>query len=60
MKHLILAALLILSINSFAQSTPDDAGDGEGIVPIDGGLSLLAAAGVAYGASRRNKSRENA
>jgi hypothetical protein len=34
---------------------PGDGGDGEGLVPIDGGLSLLLAAGAAYGARRLRK-----
>jgi hypothetical protein len=32
-----------------------DPGDGDGSVPVDGGLSLLLAAGAAYGAYRLKK-----
>ena len=32
-----------------------DPGDGDGSVPVDGGLSLLLAAGAAYGAYRLGK-----
>lgn len=33
-------------------STPGDTDDGDGTVPVDGGLTLLLAAGAAYGARR--------
>ena len=45
MKKLITIFLLILNLNAFSQ---DDPADGDGLVPIDGGLSLLLAAGAAY------------
>ena len=45
MKKLITIFLLILNLNAFSQ---DDPADGDGTVPIDGGLSLLLAAGAAY------------
>lgn len=48
-----MTALLLLSINGMAQSAPEDTGDGDGTVPIDGGISLLLAAGVAYGIHKR-------
>ncbi len=34
-----------------------DPGDGDGSIPVDGGLSLLLAAGAAFGAYRLRKSR---
>jgi hypothetical protein len=42
--------MLICSVNAFSQS--DDMGDGDGTVPVDGGLSLLLAAGAAYAGRR--------
>jgi hypothetical protein len=45
MKKLITILLLTLSLNAFSQ---DDPADGDGTVPVDGGLSLLLAAGAAY------------
>jgi hypothetical protein len=42
-----------------SQEEPDvengDPGDGDGSIPLDGGLSLLLAAGAAYGAYRLGK-----
>jgi hypothetical protein len=45
MKKLITILLLIININAFSL---DDPADGDGTVPVDGGLSLLMAAGAAY------------
>lgn len=47
MKHILTVFLLIFSMNAFSQA--DDPADGDGTVPIDGGISLLIAAGTAYG-----------
>lgn len=45
----IIACLFILPVHSFAQpGFTDDVND----VPIDGGLSLLVAAGVGYGVKK--------
>jgi hypothetical protein len=50
MKKIFIAFMLISSINAFSQA--DDPADGDGTVPVDGGITLLLAAGAAY-ASRR-------
>ncbi len=50
MKKIFIAIMLISSINAFSQA--DDPADGDGTVPVDGGLSLLLAAGTAYGLRR--------
>jgi hypothetical protein len=50
MKKILLALMLISSINAFSQA--DDPADGDGTVPVDGGLSLLLAAGAAYAGNR--------
>ena len=50
MKKILLAFMLICSINAFSQA--DDPADGDGTVPVDGGITLLLAAGAAYGARR--------
>jgi hypothetical protein len=55
MKKILLAILLISSINSFSQA--DDPADGDAQVPVDGGLSLLLAGGAAYGIRMLNKDR---
>ena len=60
MKKILLALMLISSINAFSQA--DDPADGDGTVPVDGGLSLLLAAGAAYGiqSMRKRAKREGA
>ena len=55
---LILLFLLTCSHAAMAQGPDDFPGD-PGAVPIDGGLSLLVAAGVGYGARKlRGKRKE--
>ena len=49
MQKLITIILLALHLNAFSQADMDD---GDGLVPIDGGISLLLAAGAVYGARR--------
>jgi hypothetical protein len=51
MKKILLAFMLICSVNAYTQ-TIDDPADGDGTVPVDGGITLLLAAGAAYGARR--------
>ena len=57
----LMAIAMILSITQMPASAQfyeeegeeeTDPGDGDGSVPIDGGLSLLLGAGAAYGAYR--------
>ncbi len=50
MKKILIAIMLICNINAFSQA--DDPADGDGTVPVDGGITLLLAAGAAYGARR--------
>jgi hypothetical protein len=50
MKKILIAIMLISSINAFSQA--DDPADGDGTVPVDGGITLLLAAGAAYGSRR--------
>jgi hypothetical protein len=60
LKHILLAGFLFLYVNGFSQSPIiEDPADGDATVPVDGGISLLLAAGVAYGASRWRKASEN-
>jgi hypothetical protein len=49
MKKFITILLLAISTHAFSQ---DDPADGDGTVPVDGGLSLLLAAGAAYSGRR--------
>ena len=48
MKKLITIILLVIHFNAFSQDEP---GDGDA-VPVDGGISLLLAAGAAYAGRR--------
>jgi hypothetical protein len=50
MKKILTTILLFCSLNAFSQI--DDPADGDGTVPVDGGVSLLLAAGAAYGIRR--------
>jgi len=50
MKKILLALMLISSINAFSQA--DDPADGDGTVPVDGGIALLLVAGATYGINR--------
>ena len=51
-----LLLLLSLCISSIAMAQPDPGGDVD--VPIDGGLSLLIAAGAGYGAKQLRKKKK--
>jgi MYXO-CTERM domain-containing protein len=53
MKKILLAFMLICSINAFSQA--DDPADGDGTVPVDGGVTLLLAAGAAFGVRRMKR-----
>ncbi len=62
LKHFLLSVLLLACMWVVAQ--PGNPGrDPDTEIPIDGGVSLLVAAGVAYGAKKaydkRKKSKEN-
>ena len=56
--YLLLAAILSLPLNSHSQPP---GGDGDPAAPFDGGLSLLIAAGAAYGVKkyRNHKKKHN-
>jgi hypothetical protein len=53
MKKILTSILLICSLNAFSQA--DDPADGDAQVSVDGGLSLLLAAGAAYGVGRMRR-----
>lgn len=58
MKKILVAIMLMISMNAFSLSDPED-GDGQtaDAIPVDGGISLLLAAGAAYGMTRLRKGR---
>ena len=52
-KHIIIVVgLMAISMISLAQPTRRPPGPPRPRIPIDGGISILAAAGVAYGARK--------
>ena len=54
-RLLIALLLMVGSVNiCLAQDSPDDPSQNDPAVPIDGGLSLLLAAGAVYGGRRLN------
>ncbi|HRO43421.1 MAG TPA: hypothetical protein PL009_11350 [Flavipsychrobacter sp.] len=53
----IVVLLVMSTINSYAQDPGDPGGDVDN-VPIDGGVSLLIAAGVGYGAKKLRDARK--
>ncbi len=55
MKKILTTILLIRSLNAFSQI--DDPADGDATVPVDGGVSLLLAAGAAYGINKMRSGR---
>jgi hypothetical protein len=50
MKKILIAIMLISSINAFSQA--DDPADGDGTVPVDGGITMLLAAGAGLAARK--------
>ena len=50
MKKILIAFMLISSINAFSQA--DDPADGDGTVPVDGGITMLLAAGAGLAARK--------
>lgn len=72
-KKILIIALVLCPLLSLAQPGPPEGppcedinspfpmpGFGEPCIPIDGGLSLLIAAGLAYGGKRAYDSRKKA
>ena len=62
-KLLLIFSLLFISITvmpclAIAQVDPPDGGAGDPDAPIDGGLSLLVAAGIGYGVKKVRDNRK--
>ncbi len=60
-KYLLLITLMLLVfclVPSLVNAQPDPGGDPDATVPIDGGLSFLAAAGVAYSVKKIKQYRK--
>ncbi len=55
---LLIMGCLMLTITTFSQGGPGGDGElNEPDIPIDGGISLLLAAGAVYGIKRQRKNR---
>ena len=62
LPYFLMFSLFLISTVVVAQSGLDDPSVDDPAVPVDGGLSLLLAAGAAYGAGRlrrRGKGKES-
>jgi hypothetical protein len=62
MKRLIFILLCLFTLQVSAQDgelLDTESGPAPGDVPVDGGISLLLAAGVAYGIHKRRTPRRN-
>lgn len=60
--HIVVMIIIIVLFPSMADAQPPIPGGGSGNVsdaPVDGGLSLLIAAGVGYGAKKIREKRKN-
>ena len=58
LPFLLLIALMCATPTLMAQTDPDDPSVDDPAVPVDGGLSLLLAAGAAYGGRRLYRKKE--
>jgi len=62
-KFITIFICLFISLSTLSAQDGElldtENGPAPGDVPVDGGISLLLAAGVAYGASRWKKAKEN-
>jgi hypothetical protein len=58
LSGLLILSLICVSPVLFAQTGPEDPSIDDPAVPVDGGLSLLLAAGAAYGAGRLRHRKE--
>jgi hypothetical protein len=58
LKTGILFICLITSLNGMAQSVIEDPMDGDGLVPLDGGVTILLAAAAGLGAYRTAQRRK--
>jgi hypothetical protein len=61
-RRLLLSLLLLFTFQVCLAQDPDDPSPTDPAVPVDGGISLLLAAGAAYGSRRLlvKKSRKSA
>ncbi len=57
MKHFALILLLLTVPTAYALAQPEGPGGDPG-APIDGGISLLVAAGIGYGAKKARQARK--
>ncbi len=55
----MMIVVLLIPALSIAQPPPFGGGDDVMDVPVDGGLSLLAAAGIGYGAKKLREKRKS-
>ncbi len=57
LQIIVVLVVMLIPALSIAQPPPFGGGDDVMDVPVDGGLSLLAAAGIGYGAKKLKEKR---
>ena len=58
LRKVYLLIMMILSLHTAMAQDPGDPSADDPAAPVDGGITLLLAAGAAYGARRLNRNRE--
>jgi hypothetical protein len=58
LRKVYLLIMMILSLHTAMAQDPGDPSADDPAAPVDGGITLLLAAGAAYGARRLNRNKE--
>jgi hypothetical protein len=58
LRKVTLLMMLVVSLNTAIAQDPGDPSADDPAAPLDGGITLLLAAGAAYGARRLNMNKE--
>jgi hypothetical protein len=58
LRKVYLLIMMILSLHTTMAQDPGDPSADDPAAPVDGGITLLLAAGAAYGARRLNRNKE--
>jgi hypothetical protein len=59
LRKVYLLIMMILSLHTAMAQDPGDPSTDDPAAPVDGGITLLLAAGAAYGARRLNMNKED-
>ncbi len=58
LRKVYLLIMMVVSLSTAMAQDPGDPSADDPAAPVDGGITLLLAAGAAYGARRLNRNRE--